>query len=81
MREFSKISPRVWRSQRFRALASDDARHLHLYLLTCEHQNSAGAFRLPAGYACNDLNWGQDRFSRALAELEEAGLMSNCCFW
>lgn len=55
-REFSKISPAVWRSERFTALDTD-AKLLHLYFMSCEHQNSAGCYRLPDGYACSDLGW------------------------
>lgn len=76
MREFSKISPSLWHSKRFKDLQSDDAKFAYLFLLTCEHQNSAGAYRLPAGYACHDLGWDADRYSNALAELEKADLIA-----
>ena len=49
MREFSKVSPAVWQSERFHSLPSDDGRYVHLYLLTNDHQNSAGCYRLPDG--------------------------------
>jgi hypothetical protein len=75
MREFSKISPSVWRSARFTSLPSDDARYLYLYLLSCEHQSSAGAYRLPEGYASVDLNWTTERYSVALASLVAADLV------
>jgi hypothetical protein len=75
MRDFTKISPSVWRSQRFNALATDDARYLYLYLLTCEHQTNAGAYHLPHGYACDDLRWEKDRFAAAFAELVAASLV------
>lgn len=76
MREFSKISPAVWRSTRFTSLASDDARFLYLYLLTNEHQNSAGAYRLPDGYACADLQWQLSRYVKAREALEQADLIN-----
>ena len=69
MREYSKVSPKLWRSKRFRSLASDDARLLYLFLLTCEHQTSAGCFRLPDAYAAADLGWDADRLEGARAPL------------
>ncbi|MDX0513329.1 hypothetical protein GOD47_01410 [Sinorhizobium medicae] len=63
-REFSKISPAVWRSERFTTLDTD-AKLLHLYLISCEHQNSAGCFRLPDGYACSDLGWEMGKYREA----------------
>ena len=64
-REFTKVSPAIWRSNRFRKLASTDAQLLYLYFLTCEHQNSAGCFRIPDGYACADLGWEPVRYTTA----------------
>ncbi|CAD7044735.1 hypothetical protein REJC140_03860 [Pseudorhizobium endolithicum] len=74
-REFSKISPAVWRSKTFQSVP-DDERLLHLYLLTCEHQNSAGSFRLPDGYACADLGWDLQRYVSARSCLEQAELIA-----
>jgi hypothetical protein len=76
MRDFSKISPSVWRSTRFIALETDDARFLYLYYLTCEHQTSAGAYRVPDGYACDDLNWTRERYQDARQTLEVADLIA-----
>ncbi|MHB9446940.1 hypothetical protein ACYG9R_09210 [Mesorhizobium sp. RSR565B] len=69
MREYSKISPKVWRSPRFRSLEMDDSRLFYLFLLSCEHQSSAGCFRLPDAYAAADLNWSVDRLETARAPL------------
>ena len=75
MRDFTKVSPTLWQSKRFLGLPSDDGRFLYLYLLTCPHQNSAGCFWLPDGYACNDLCWEEDRYQRARQELIDAELI------
>ena len=75
MRDFSKISPALWHSPRFNSLPSDDGRYLYLYFLTCEHQNSAGCYRLPDGYACDDLRWSVERYASARKQLVEAGLI------
>ena len=75
MRDFSKISPALWHSKRFNNLPSDDGRYLYLYLLTNEHQTSAGCYRLPDGYATNDLSWELSRYVTARQELVAADLI------
>jgi Fe2+ or Zn2+ uptake regulation protein len=75
MRDFSKVSPVLWRSKRFRNLPSDQARLTYLYLLTNKHQTSAGAYELPPAYAADDLGWCVSTVKTALKELETAGLI------
>ena len=75
-RQFSKVSPAVWRSGRFTGLEESSDQLLYLYYLTCEHQNSAGCFRLPDGYACSDLGWPPERYSRARDRLVAAELIT-----
>jgi hypothetical protein len=75
MRDYSKVSPALWQSERFNSLPSDDGRYLYLYLLTNEHQTSAGCYRIPDGYACSDLRWPLERYIKALAELVDADLV------
>ena len=75
MRSFSKISPDLWDSERFTGLPSDDGRYLYLYLLTCRHQTSAGAYKLPDGYAATDLRWTSERYLTARELLVEADLI------
>ena len=75
MRDFSKISPALWQSKRFNSLPSDDGRYLYLYLLTNAHQTSAGCYRLPDGYATNDLRWEHSRYVKAGQELVSADLI------
>ncbi|MDJ1464944.1 hypothetical protein [Nitratireductor sp. GZWM139] len=75
-RIFSKVSPAVWHSPRFKK-AGDDGRYLHLYFLTCGHQNSCGCCLIPEGYACADLDWPPDRYRKALQELCNLGLVSH----
>ena len=74
-REYSKVSPRLWQSSRFAALPSDDAKFAFLYLLTSEHQNSAGRYRLLDGYATADLRWPLDRYRKAREQLVKAGMI------
>lgn len=75
MRDFSKVSPKIWRNREFRALPSIGSRLLFLYLMTSEHQNSAGCFRLPEGYAHHDLGWTPDEYAERLQEIEASGLV------
>jgi hypothetical protein len=75
MRDFNKVSPTLWQSSRFVDLPSDDGRFLYLYLLTCPHQNSAGCFWLPDGYACNDIRWDSTQYQAARQTLIDADLI------
>lgn len=75
-RQFSKVSPAVWRSGRFVGLGDDTAQLLYIYFLSCEHQTSAGCFRLPDGYACSDLGWALDKYAKARAKLMKAELIT-----
>jgi len=77
MRDFNKVSPTLWQSARFQGLPSDDGRFLFLYLLTCPHNNSAGCFWLPDGYACHDLGWEQNRYDAALQSLVAADMVDH----
>lgn len=74
-RQFNMIAPAIWRSARFLGVSSD-AKALHLYLLTSPHQNSAGTYCLPDGYACADLRWPLDLYQSSRAELVEAELIA-----
>jgi hypothetical protein len=76
MREFSKISPNLWRSKRFNGLETAEEKLVFLYLLTCEHQNSAGAYRLPAGYAATDLGMPGKTFETAREGIVNADLVA-----
>lgn len=76
MREYARIRTTIWRSRRFRALSTDDARLFYFYLHTCPHANSLGCFVLPEGYAMADLGWSADRVREAIDSLSEAGLIA-----
>lgn len=52
---------------------SDDARLLALYLLTGQHTNMIGCFRLPDGYVSEDLAWTPERVSKGFDELSANG--------
>lgn len=75
MRDFSKVAPNVWKSRKFWALPDDAARYAYLYLLTSPHANSVGCFDLPALYACADLRWVSEAYTKALDSLIGVGLI------
>lgn len=75
MRDFTKVSPSLWRSKKFRSLKSDEAKMIYVYLLTCPHGNSAGCFDIHPGYAAADLDMVSERYQEGLKLLCEAGLI------
>jgi hypothetical protein len=77
MREYGKVFSSIWESSDFREL-SEDGRALVLYLLTCKHITIAGVFRLPDGYACEDLQWTPERVSEGFRNLESKGFATRC---
>lgn len=77
MRDYGKVHTSFWSSQTIRAM-SEDARSLALYLMTSPHTTIAGVFRLPDGYACEDLSWSCERVVKGFAELSEKGFADRC---
>ncbi|MEI9992745.1 MAG: hypothetical protein WDM86_22260 [Rhizomicrobium sp.] len=75
MRDFTMVSPRIWMSPKFWALPSNEERFVYLYVLTGQHQNGAGAYHLPVGYAAADLRSTPVAVTAALGELNQAGLI------
>lgn len=72
MRDYGKVHTSFWISDGMRRV-SDDARLLALYLLTGQHTNMIGCFRLPDGYVSEDLNWTPERVSKGFDELSKNG--------
>lgn len=77
MRDYGKVYSSIWSSADFRAL-SEDGRTLVLYLLTSHHGTIAGVFRLPDGYACEDMQWEPARVVEAFGELLSKGFANRC---
>jgi hypothetical protein len=76
MREYSKVSPSIWRSQKMRALGDDsDAKMAYFYILSSPHSNSAGCYDLPEGYGGADLGWETERYRKAIERLKSVGLI------
>lgn len=72
MRDYGKVHTSFWISDGMRRV-SDDARLLALYLLTGQHTNMIGCFRLPDGYVSEDLSWSTERVSKGFDELSNNG--------
>lgn len=67
------IGSRVWRSSKFRALDSIEARLVYLYLHTSAHGNSAGCFHISPALIAAESKVSD--VEAALAELERVGLI------
>ena len=77
VRDFGKVHTAIWSSETFRSM-SEDGRTLAMYLLTCPHGTIAGVFRLPDGYACEDLQWTPERVRAAFSETLSKGFANRC---
>jgi hypothetical protein len=75
MREFSKVSPTIWKSQKFKRLPDLESRHVYLYLLSCPHGNSSGCFDLHPMYAAADLDMLPEVYAKAIGSICEVGLI------
>ena len=71
---YFRVSPKFWADSHD---WSEDARTVALYLLTCEHRNTEGLFRLPEMYAVEDLGWDPERFRDGFGELIGRGFVEH----
>lgn len=77
MRDYGKVHSSFWSSQTISAL-SEDGRMLALYLMTSPHTTITGTFRLPDGYAREDLGWSSQRVAEGFEELFRNGFANRC---
>ena len=68
MSDFNLVWAEFWPEARAKSW-TDDMDKLALYLLTCEHRQLAGLYRLPLPYAGADLGWIPERVELALDQL------------
>ena len=68
MARYYPVSPLFW-SDRKVLRWPERARHLALYLLTSEHRNLEGLFRLPLAYIQADLGWPHEEVSEHMETL------------
>lgn len=73
-RLFTKISPAIWRSERYRQLC-DRGKVGIFYLMTNSHVTSAGVYTLPLGYACSDLEWTEAEYRDVCEKLVTANMI------
>lgn len=74
-RTFTKVSPSLWTSRRFRGVGSEARLHF-LYLVTCAHIDSTGCYRLPDAYACADRGIDAATHAAVTAELIAADMIA-----
>lgn len=74
MREFNRVSPKVWVDSKYRNL-SDDGRLAHYWVQTNPAQNSSGAFRGSAASMSGEICWEYDRAQLAFEELTDANII------
>lgn len=74
-RDFGTVRSALWGSKKFLRVKGDAERLFYLYLHTCPHGNSIGCFRLPKGYAMEDLRWSIETVDRAIEALCKADLI------
>ncbi|MCP5086470.1 MAG: hypothetical protein GY952_06680 [Rhodobacteraceae bacterium] len=70
-RDFSKVSCRLFRSRKFRALQSNFERLVYVYLLVSPEGNAGGCFEQPAHVAIAELGCDEDAYLEAIDSLSE----------
>ena len=75
MRDYGKVHTSFWSSDTLKGL-SDDAKFLALYLLTCQHGNMIGCFRIPLAYAAEDTGWTVERLRNGFETVSASGWMA-----
>ena len=68
MASFYQLSPLFWTDPKVSAWSPVE-KNLALYLLTCEHRNLEGLYRLPYAYISADLGLDRDEVTVALERL------------
>lgn len=71
---YAKIYADMWHDEKVMALDLE-ARELYIYLLSCEHCNNIGFFRLPIGYMAIDLRRPQQKIEKSISSLVKDGLI------
>lgn len=74
MREYGQIQSAYWTHPDIQPL-SLEAKLIGAYLLTCQHTNGIGCFRMPIGYISIDIGIGIETVSKGFLELFEKGFL------
>lgn len=75
MARYYPISPLIWADAKVRAW-DDRTKLFAFYLLTCEHRNLEGLYRLPRAYIQADLGWSEKDVERAMRRLVDDGIIA-----
>ena len=76
MREYAKISPRLWIGNTGKLLRGNlEAQVLASYLLSSPHSNYIGLYYLPIAYICADLGISEEGAMKGLQRLSEVSFM------
>lgn len=79
-RSFGAVPCRLWRATSYRRL-TQPVKLVYLYLLTCEHANASGVFRLPVAYAAADTGFTVEEIEHAHTELLQVGMVFRSEDW
>ena len=74
MARYYPVSPLFWSDSKVQSWSAE-TRLLSLYLLTCEHRNLEGLFRLPYAYIQADLEWPEAEVRQHMAVLIDSGFV------
>ena len=74
MARYYPVSPLFWMDEDVTQL-DDRGKLLSLYLLTCEHRNLEGLFRLPITYMAEDLGWENRTITAQVKKLQAVGFI------
>lgn len=75
MARYYPVSPLFWMDDKIGQL-DDQGKLLALYLLTCEHRNLEGLYRLPCAYIQADLAWDRDTVKDEMDRLMSLGFIA-----
>lgn len=74
MARYYPVSPLFWSDEKVVGW-DEPTTLLALYLLTCEHRNLEGLYRLPYAYIQADLEWSADEVRERMGELIVCGFI------
>ena len=71
---YAKVYSAIWSDRQFMELP-DDAKVLYIYIVSCEHGNEIGLFRLSAGYIYDDIGFDIQKARKLMAILAKSNLV------
>ena len=74
-RSFGMLGSTIWQSRRFNRLGSDGARLAFCYIISCDHGNVIGTYRLNPRYMAADRSISADQAEGELEDMAQVGLI------